>query len=60
MLEPIHLGDGAYITDEGHAFRITANHHLAEAATDVVYIQREDAERLIKYLEDALSEASDE
>ena len=47
MLEPIHIGDGAYISDEGDGFLITANHHLASMATDSVWIERGDAEKLI-------------
>ena len=51
MIEPVHIGDGAYITFDGYGFVLTANHHDPNKATDRIYMEPD----VIKALEDYLA-----
>ena len=46
LVQPEHVGDGLYLTDEGYNIAISANHHLNKVA----YIDTNDIERVIDYL----------
>ncbi len=46
-----HLGDGAYISYDGSAFFVTANHHDLSEATDVVVIDRVAMVHLVAFVE---------
>ena len=44
-----HLGDGAYVTFTGYSYMLTAGHHLPEEASDVVHLEPEALEALIRF-----------
>ncbi len=46
LIEPEHIGDGFYMSDEGHAVAIAINDHRNIVAS----IDIEDVDKAIKYL----------
>lgn len=46
----VHLGDGAYVSDDGYGLAFTANHHDPEQATDTVYLDPGAVEQLEKFI----------
>ena len=58
--EPMHLGDGAYMSWDARGIGIilTANHHDPRQATDRVFIDSGDVPRLIKELQNILEAPS--
>lgn len=45
-----HLGDGVYISFDGSAFFLTANHHDPKEATDTVVVDQVAMRRLISFV----------
>jgi len=54
MENPMHLGDGAYITFTAHGFLLTANHHDPVQASDTVAIELVDAPKLVAFIQESL------
>lgn len=52
--EAVHLGDGAYLFFDGYSFELRANHH--ENPTDRVYLDRDAIPKLIRHLQETLSQ----
>jgi len=48
--ESIHLGDGAYVTFDGHGYIITANHHNIAHATDKIYLDLDGIDKLENFV----------
>lgn len=46
LIEPIHIGDGLYMEDEGFRVSIAVNHH----ENKIAYIDINDLDRAIGYL----------
>lgn len=51
-MEPIHLDDGAYVSERSGDIVLTANHHDPERATDTVYLTALAIENLLLWLEE--------
>lgn len=54
MLDPTHLGDGAYVSETPAGIVITADHHDPDIASSAVYIDEADVHKLIAWLENYL------
>jgi len=51
----IHPGDGAYASAGEHGeLCITANHHEPDQATDAVFVDRADAQRLVDFIQNEI------
>lgn len=50
MLEPTHLGDGAYASDDGFGIIITANDYRPANASDIIYIDAPAIENLKRFI----------
>ena len=51
MINPIHIGDGAYVHVSAFGdLIVTANHHHPTEATDTVGIEIQDIPNLVMYL----------
>lgn len=48
---PVYLGDGAYVSLKDGQVVLTANHHDPTEATDVVYLDPQGAQVLVRWLQ---------
>ncbi len=47
----VHLGDGAYISEDGNGgYILTANHHNPDLATDRVYVGSQEMFDLVRFV----------
>jgi hypothetical protein len=56
MENPIHLGDGAYATNNDWEILLTANHHDPRRASDTVCLDMNAAKNLHRWLGEALKD----
>ncbi len=60
IYQPIHLGDGAYVTFDGYGYLLTANHHDPKIASDRVWLEPTAVELLIALSERVQAQAEEE